>query len=337
MRRKLLINCAAAALAASFGATAWAGNKADSSQAQAEAPPAAGQYDQTGKAHRHPRPESPEGYVLLEENTVYLMANEPQQHLLQAHADLARNNDRASAEETRLAAAYLDMQAARRGDGQDQDLKKCADHLRHIARELEHGKANISADQLDRDFARASDTLARHFDNLTKYDLQKQHYLAAGYDLRATANTFRNTIVWSDQKPSKDDLAMIRNAHEIATNLRSNEVYKGEKALKGEQKAWSKEGKESDEKPGEAQPANAKLPAGVTNSPLTGTTPAEANNDVQHAQKMADALGRAIDKFGNTIENSKSEAAGHNEKTSGSVQKENAISGKESGNSQKAH
>jgi hypothetical protein len=285
MSKHLLSNCAVAALTVSFGATAWAGQQA------------------------------PEGYVLIEENTVYMMANEPQQHFLQAHADLARKDYRAAAEETRMAAAYLDMQAARPGDKQANDLKQECKQLRNLAGELEGGnKGNASVEQTDKDFARASDVLAKHFDTLTKRDLQKKNYVAAGYDMDATANAFKNTIIWSDQKPSQDDLSMIKNAHEIALNLRSNEVYKGEQALKTEQQAWNKEGNtnhqagpqheqqaQSSNQEGEAQQANAKLPAGVTNSPLAGTTPAEARNDAQHAQKMADALGKAIGQFDSKI------------------------------------
>lgn len=335
MRRSLIIHCAAAALAASFGATAWAANGGESSQRQANS---SSSRENQSQAKEQEQNQAPEGYVLLEENTVYMMANEPQQHFLQAHADLARKDDRGAAEETRMAAAYLDMQAARRGDNQDQGLKQQADHLRHMARELESGKASVSVEHLDRDFARASDALARHFDNLTKYDLQKQRYIPAGYDLNATAHAFKNTIIWSDQKPSKDDLTMIKNAREIAADLRGNEVYQGEQALKTEQKDWNKEGNKeaAQAKPGEAQPANAKLPAGVSNSPLTGTTPAEARNDAQHAQKMADALGQAIDKSGSMIDQNKSGSAESNESRS-QAQKESSANQKPSGNSQQTH
>jgi hypothetical protein len=336
MRKNLLTNCAVAALAASFGTTAWAGASNDSSPARQNAPESASQAQGQGGHARESRGErqrqTPEGYVLIEENTVYLMANEPQQHLLQAHADLARKDYRAAAEETRLAAAHLDMQAARPGDKQNNDLKKEAQQLRKIAGELQNGNNkgnNTSIQTLDKDFARASDALAKHFDAITQHDLSKQNYVAAGYDLNATANAFKDTIIWSDQKPSKDDLEMIGNAQEIALNLRSNEVYKGEKALKAEKQAWNNESAgngssqhsqqaQSSNQQGQAQQANARLPAGVTHNPLTGTTPAEARNDAQHAQKMADALGKAIDQFDSKIGQSQGQGqqAGQNKATS---------------------
>lgn len=329
MRRNLLINCAVAALTVSFGASAWAGTGGESSQAHQNASEsssrAEGQGGHATARHGERRQRAPEGYVMIEENTVYLMANEPQQHFLQAHADLARKNYRAAAQEARMAAAYLDMQAARPGDKQANDLKQECKQLRDLAGELEGGnKNNVAVDQIDKDFARASDVLAKHFDTLTKRDLKKQNFVAAGYDLDATANAFKNTIVWSDQKPSKDDVGMIHNAKEIAFNLRSNEVYKGEQALKGEQHAWKQEGNEnhagqqqqqaqqSSNQEGQAQQANAKLPAGVTHSPLTGTTPSEARNDAQHAQKMADALEKAIDQFDSQI----GQAKGQNQQSS---------------------
>ena len=339
MRKSLLINCAVAALTVSFGATAWAGPGNGSSPEQSNASDssaqAGGQQAEHANAHRRERGErqqTPEGYVLIEENTVYMMAGEPQQHMLQAHADLGRKDYRAAAEETRLAAAYLEMQAARHGDKQAGDLKKEAQQLRDLAGELQSGnknnqKGSVSVQQIDKDFAHASDALAKHFDTLTKHDLKKQNFVAAGYDLDATANAFKNTIIWSDQKPSQDDLTMIQNAQEIAFNLRSNEVYRGEQALKTEHQEWNNQkgndnqqqaNGQQEQQPGDAQQANAKLPAGVTHSPLTGTTPAEARNDAQHAQKMADALGKAIQQFDSKIgqgqaENQSNSSSGNHE------------------------
>ena len=282
--------------------------------------------------------QAPDGYLFLEEQTVYLMANEPQQHFLQAHADFARNDLRAAAEETRMAAAYLDMQAARdrnnNGQQDQQDLKNEANQLRQISHQLEQqhrqgqqnqqGQPNQQAQQneqkgnqselslqhLDRAFAKASEALAKHFDALTKSELSKQRYIAAGYDLNATANCFKNTIVWSDAKPSKDDMTMIANAQEVAANLRDSEVYQGQQALKQEQKQLKDESSKNNSnsasntaqnQPGQERQAAAHLPAGVTNNPLTGTTPAEARNDAEHANKIADALGQAIDQYGNKI------------------------------------
>lgn len=352
MRKSLLINCAVAALAVSFGATAWAGSGNESSQGQLNASgssaEAGGQQGEHAKPHRADRQQqTPEGYVLIEENTVYMMANEPQQHFLQAHADLGRKDYRAAAEETRLAAAYLDMQAARHGDKQANDLKQDAQQLRNLAGELQNGnknnqQGNVSVQQIDKDFARASDALAKHFDTLTNHDLKKQNFVAAGYDLDATANAFKNTIIWSDQKPSQDDLTMIQNAQEIAFNLRSNEVYRGEQALKAEQEKWNQKAngnnsqahEQQEQQQGQAQQANAKLPAGVTHSPLTGTAPAEARNDAQHAQKMADALGKAIQQFDSKIGQGQAENQG-SDQNKASNQNDSSSGNQEGGNKSK--
>lgn len=343
--KRAVINCSAAVLAAVFGATAW--GQSAGTQDNSSAPPAR-QSRQDGAANssaenratnnagpkhadqkgaddtnrqRSEReggqasPNAPEGFVLIEERTVLEMANQPEQHFVAAHADLARKDNRGAGEETRMAAAFLDMQAARDHRGADQDkqsLQQQASRLRQIAGQLESsssaGATPISTEKLDEDFARASAALAKHFDALTKADLQNKRYLAAGYDLDAAANSFKNSVIWSSQKPSGQDLTMIQNAREIAANLRSNQVYQGEQALKSEEKGQQSKaagdhqdsnssGKQEQGGSEQPQQAGARLPAGVTHNPLTGTTPAEARNDADHAREMTDALAKAIDQF----------------------------------------
>lgn len=338
-RQNLLVNCAAAALAMSFGMSAWAApesgeqpqrnpqqqqEQGQQQQQQRQQENEAGEQGREGQ-----RGQAPQGFVLIRTRTISLMGDEPQRHLKEARAAMARREPGTAAEETGMAAACMDMQAARQGDPQQaNDLRQQANNLRRQARQLRRmartiqrqqnqqaqqqqgqqqpgeqaEQGSISDEQLDKGFARASDALAKHFDAMTKQDLQKQDYEAAGYDLDATAENFKNMVILSNRPLSQDDLNVIHNAVQTAFNLRSNEIEQGEQALKTEQKEANREQANKGEgQPGQAEQANAKLPAGVTNSPLTGTTPAEARNDVQHAQELAGALGKAIEQHDQQI------------------------------------
>jgi len=57
----------------------------------------------------------PEGLVVVDESVVYLMANEPQQHLASAALKLAEKNYKGTAAELRIASDYLKFQSSEQG------------------------------------------------------------------------------------------------------------------------------------------------------------------------------------------------------------------------------
>jgi len=80
-----------------------------------------------------------EGFVIIDEQLITLTANEPQNHFLRAKEYLMRNDHRAAAAEVRIAAAYLDMQASRKGEADQQELRSESTRLRKVADRLASG------------------------------------------------------------------------------------------------------------------------------------------------------------------------------------------------------
>jgi hypothetical protein len=137
--RTLIALAAAGALNVSC---AMAQSRNDSSQSgqqqqQRQQAQQSGQPGQSGQAQQQQQ-QAPEGFVLIDERVVTLTANEPQNHFLRAHAALLRGDNRTAAAETRIAAAYLDMQASRDRNQGGQELKSAADNLRSIAKEIQN-------------------------------------------------------------------------------------------------------------------------------------------------------------------------------------------------------
>jgi hypothetical protein len=99
-----------------------------------------GQQSQQSSQHNQTQQnqqKAPEGFVLIDERVVTLTANEPQNHFIRAHEYLTHGDAKAAAAETRIAAAYIDMQASRdNGNQGNSDLKSAADNLRSVAKQI---------------------------------------------------------------------------------------------------------------------------------------------------------------------------------------------------------
>lgn len=201
---------------------------------------------------------APKGWVMVEEETVVLTANEPQNHFMRAERLLSRNDDRAAASEIRIGAAYLDMQASRKAGGADQQLKQASNDLRQLAREIssklpnersgqssqqneqqssqqqgsqqasrENGQQTSNGQQLQQRakecFARATKALAEHFQTLAQQEVKSQEPIMAGHDLNAAAESLSAAYAWSDQQQPQEARTAIQDARRVATQLMAPE------------------------------------------------------------------------------------------------------------------
>ena len=146
------------------------------------------------------------------------MANEPQNHFVQALADLNQKDSRKAAGELNVAASYIDDISSRGNAGDKQQLSQCADQLRQTAKQIQSGQ-NSNPQQLQNDFAKASLTLADHFQKSADADLSAQHQVKAGYDLRAAATSLRDGLAWSNQQPDQQQRQVIFEARRAASDF----------------------------------------------------------------------------------------------------------------------
>jgi hypothetical protein len=264
----------------------------------------------------------PEGFVIVDERLITLTANEPQNHFLRAHEYLAQNDPRAAAAEVRIAAGYLDMQASRKGNADQQELRSESHQLRQLADQIwqhrnqaqqQHGgnaasnqnqknnpNAGQSVDQkqLGEAFAKADRTLAKHFQEEAKNELKSHKAIRAGEDLDAATSALAASITWSGGQRSNDCTQAMADARRVSQELLmpggegQNATANNQPGEKNKAEL-STNNKTNSETNNEAQPASARISGqGEQETPQTNARiPADA-------EKAVDELGKAIDSVG---------------------------------------
>jgi hypothetical protein len=247
--------------------------------------------------------QAPEGFVIVDEQLVTLTANEPQNHFLRAKEYLAQNDPRAAAAEIRIGAVYLDMQASRKGQADQQELRSDSAHLRSVADEIakgtdqpavasgggkQEGAASTSTGQsseqkrLNHTFAQTERVLAKHFQEEASRELGKNKSTMAGEDLDAAVSALSGSMAWSGQACSKDCASALTDARRVSDELLTP-VTK-DKAQSGAKTDENKSGTSN-----EAQPAAARISANVdAGATETARVPADA-------EKVIEALGKSIE------------------------------------------
>jgi len=159
--------------------------------------------------------QSPEGFVLIRQDVVYLMANEPQNHLTRAAENLALNDKQKSAGELDVAAAYINSMVSQ---DNDKSLSDCVDKLHQTAKDVRNG--NLSdPKELSQTIARTNLALADHFQKKADQALGSHKQVKAGYDLRAAATSLEQALVWSKESPDQNRVEAIQNAQRASASL----------------------------------------------------------------------------------------------------------------------
>src|SRR6185437_2066202 len=156
---------------------------------------------------------------------------------------LAQNDPRAAAAEVRIAAGYLDMQASRKGNADQQELRSESHKLRQLADQIwqhhhqaqqqnggntasnQNQKNNTNAGQsvdqkqLSEAFAKADRALAKHFQEEAKSELSSHKAIRAGEDLDAAASALAASITWSGGQRSQECTQAMADARRISQEL----------------------------------------------------------------------------------------------------------------------
>ena len=226
--------------------------------------------------------QAPEGWVLVEERTVVLTANEPQNHFLRAQQLLSQKDKRAAAGEVRMAAAYVDMQASRgRGPQPDAQLTQSAERLRQAARQIEQQRGNEQ--QLKQTFAQVNVALAQHLQSFAQREIRNGKSVMAGHDLNTAADSLAAAFAWDGQPPPQQVSSAIRDSKQLAVQLLAPE------AAQEQQQANSSNGNGSNSAD-RAQTASAQQ-AGQS------STQAPAN-----AEQIIKQLGQAVQQSSSTLQ-----------------------------------
>ncbi len=250
---------------------------------------------------------------MVEEKVITLTANEPQNHFVRAHEYLAANDPKAAAAEVRIAAGYLDMQASRKGNADQQELRSTSNELRQLAdriarttaRQTESKNSGQQANQsqtaeqkeLSQAFAGAEQVLARHFQREASSEINRHRPIMAGHDLDAATAALTASCTWSGEKCASETAKAIEDARRLSDDLLSptpagqaeNDSRKTEARNHADNtnKPQGEEARNA-ESNGEVQPAAARI------SGNQAENAAETNRVPPDASKVVDELGKAI-------------------------------------------
>lgn len=177
--------------------------------------------------------QAPDGFVLIREEVVFLMADEPQNHFVRALQNLSQNDKQKAAAEVNIAAAYIDDISSRGQDQDKQSLTKSADKLRDLSKQIQDGSLN-NPQQLHTEFAKANLALASHFQKTADKALGSNKEVKAGYQLRSAANAYQQALTWSNQSPNQQNTQIIQQTHQVAATLLRPSSQQGSGAQSGQ-------------------------------------------------------------------------------------------------------
>lgn len=163
-------------------------------------------------------PQAPDGYVMVQEDVLYVLADAPGEHFHKARQSFLKKDFKTSAEEIRKSAAFLKLQAARATEEGKKGLDDSIAGLETLADDVEKGTVT-SAKTLDQAFARAHQRLARHHYLKAAEYKAKKDTKRVGHELKAATLHLENGLAWSGHETEAGMAAVLRGTADLAGKL----------------------------------------------------------------------------------------------------------------------
>jgi len=164
------------------------------------------------------RPKVPEGWLLIEEDVWYQLADEPDRHFLQARLHYLQKDHDGAAADIRKAAAMLKLATSMSAGEAKKALQGSIFELEVLAAEAKAGKVR-SARTLDRIFARSYEALAAHNTQHAIAHLKKEEPEKAAFHLRAAARDIDHAYAWAGVEAGDAAVATLRSAEDFGRKL----------------------------------------------------------------------------------------------------------------------
>ena len=184
-----------------------------------------------GADTKAPETKVPEGWLLVEEDVWYQLADEPDRHFLQARLHYLQKENEAASADIRKAAAMLKLASAMSEAEAKKALQGSIFELEVLGAEAKAGKVR-SARTLDRIFARAYEALAAHNSTRAVEFLKNDDANHAAFHLRAAARDIDHAYAWAGLETSDRAAAVLRSAEELARKLLEGAAGAVREALK---------------------------------------------------------------------------------------------------------
>ena len=200
-----------AILIVSFAAIAWA---------QASAVPAS-----SGT------PEAQPGLIVIQEDVLIPLIDEPEHHFHMASAYFARGDRFKAATEIRAGAALLKLEAARHDATNRTGLEDAAKQLDDLASGVATGSVK-SPKELNATFARADLALARHYHQMAEASAAQSEPEKTGHWLEGAADSLDDGAEWSGHKLAAGGRATVNGARSLGAKLEGGAKWTADEVKK---------------------------------------------------------------------------------------------------------
>lgn len=186
-----------------------------------------------GGAAAQSLPQVPEGYLLVEDEVWFQLADEPDRHFLEARRDYLRNKPIDAAEAILKATAMLKLATAHAQGDAKKPLQASILELETLAAKLEHDTVRVPR-SLDRIFSRSFLALANYNEAEARRHLHGEEPEKAARHLRAASRDVVHAAVWRGTQLEDQMLHALEEIEKAASRLLNQEAKEftsGVKAL----------------------------------------------------------------------------------------------------------
>ena len=174
----------------------------------------------------------PQGYVLVEEDVVVVLANEAHQSFLRASENFAKGKMKAAAAEIRKGEAYVKLEAASATAEGKKALLSSAGELKQLADKVEKGAVK-DGKELKSTFARAEYAMARHHYLKAAEQWEKKDSQKVADDLNAAAAYIDSGQVWVTKKMHAGAADIKKEARRLAAQVTAKTGAEAQELGKG--------------------------------------------------------------------------------------------------------
>jgi len=156
--------------------------------------------------------------VVIEEDVLVVFVDEPAHHFHRVHEFFLKKHMKSAAEQVRVAAGFMKLEAARATDEGKEGLNASVKELERLADDLEKG-VDVSGNALSHAFARAHHALANHHYLKAAEEHAKNAPEKAGHDLKAAAVHVEQAAAWLGHDLDKGALDVLKGARLVGGKL----------------------------------------------------------------------------------------------------------------------
>ncbi len=176
-------------------------------------------------------PEAQPGFLVIQEEVLIPLINEPEQHFRMAGRYFARGERTQAAAEIRAGAAFLKLEAGRHDATNKTGLEDAAKHLDDLAAGVTKGTVK-SPKELNDAFVRADLALARHYHEMAEASAAHNEHEKTGYWLEGAADSLDDGAEWSGHKLAAGGKAVVNGARSLGSKLESGAEWTGDEVKK---------------------------------------------------------------------------------------------------------